>query len=442
MEQILKKYKFDTKYYGPKGNSYYYGEEECLPDDNCTYHYCNELDSNVINKISDAVKPLTSSFELNVSSGIQPPSFMLIKVMFDKDVVECYYGSSSKLQFIENLYPFCTPTFNYAVKLLIFSNNTIYREIKNKSENKLVPLSFSQINEYAMENKFFKDFFIFILRCMGYEYKIYDRISTYYEKDSYFIPPVTFNEVRNYNDFTELFLEKYKIAKTIDCLHWEKDVNISYLILKAWNYVLPEQRNKLLQITEIDSSLYINQPLKGRITLFLLHYIDEQIHKYDEDYYKYSSMDFIKDYIEICYITKTKVNINFRSMKKLINAHDEISQKWYMKKTPLVKIKKDTRFKKLRSILPEEFEWIKTRVRLCNETRMQHHCVWSYADKINKDVCQIYSYVDRNGDRFTLEFRISRGKYVLRQVQGKYNKPDTNHIRKLVEDILKTSNGI
>lgn len=79
-----------------------------------------------------------------------------------------------------------------------------------------------------------------------------------------------------------------------------------------------------------------------------------------------------------------------------------------MKQTPVVKITKETKFKLLRKILPPEFEWIKTRKRLIEETVMQHHCVWSYADKINKDKCQIYSYVDEDGKRYTLEFVIKR----------------------------------
>lgn len=139
----------------------------------------------------------------------------------------------------------------------------------------------------------------------------------------------------------------------------------------------------------------------------------------------------------MCLDCKEKINISFKSIKKVKEAHDELSEKNYMKRTPGVKITKESKFKLLRKILPPEFEWIKTRKRLIEETVMQHHCVWSYADKINKDRCQIYSYVDEDGKRYTLEFVIRKGKYVCVQMRGLANSEPPESFRTLVKEILK-----
>lgn len=137
----------------------------------------------------------------------------------------------------------------------------------------------------------------------------------------------------------------------------------------------------------------------------------------------------------MCRTVHKKISINFKSVKKVQEEHDQISQKYYQRSTPKVTVKKDTKFKELRKILPDTFEWIKTRKRLIQETTMQNHCVWSYASFINKDQCQIYSYVDERGERYTLEFRTKRNKYVLQQARGKYNTINTQ-INQYVDEIL------
>ena len=71
----------------------------------------------------------------------------------------------------------------------------------------------------------------------------------------------------------------------------------------------------------------------------------------------------------------------------MVEEHDKLSNRLREQKTPVIKIPKDSRFKKLK--LPKEFEEIKTKKRIIEESRIQHHCVWSYADKINHDECDL-----------------------------------------------------
>lgn len=249
-----------------------------------------------------------------------------------------------------------------------------------------------------------------------------------------FIIPLNFNELLQYHNKMEFFLNKYKMSSSISINYNKRDMIASYLIIKSWNMVAPEYRNKLLQIKEVHCLLSSSNSYSYSCEVFLTEYIIKNL---DGDYSNDKEIyNLTNDYIKMCRLAKKKIKINFRAVAALREAHDRVSESVYMKKTPLVKIKKNTRFKELRKILPDEFEWIKSRKRLIKETVMQHHCVWSYADKVNKDICQIYSYVNKSGERFTLEFCISRKKYILVQVQGKYNQADTSTVEEYVNNIL------
>ena len=65
------------------------------------------------------------------------------------------------------------------------------------------------------------------------------------------------------------------------------------------------------------------------------------------------------------------------------------------------------------------FEWIKNRKRIIKEGTDMHHCVASYAEKINKDKCAIYSFVYKDKKRYTIEFIYTKNnRYSIRQIQG------------------------
>jgi hypothetical protein len=155
----------------------------------------------------------------------------------------------------------------------------------------------------------------------------------------------------------------------------------------------------------------------------------------------------VSDYVNMCFRTKTKVRLDVYSVRQAINLHDDLAdnRSYRYENTAKVSVPKKSKFNKLRKILPEEFEWIKSRKRLIIETEMQHHCVWSYATKITNDNCAIYSYVDKNAEysddgsakRYTIEFSIdANGKYHIVQVQGKYDRVNTTTMKAFIQDIL------
>jgi hypothetical protein len=155
----------------------------------------------------------------------------------------------------------------------------------------------------------------------------------------------------------------------------------------------------------------------------------------------------VADYVNMCLRTKTKVRLDVRSIRQAINLHDMMAENrtHQYQSTAKVKIPKDSKFNKLREMLPDEFEWIKTRKRLIIETELQHHCVWSYATKITNDKCAIYSYVDKDSQhsddgkpkRYTIEFAVDKaGKYKIVQVQGRYDREHTNEMTKYIQQLL------
>jgi hypothetical protein len=146
-------------------------------------------------------------------------------------------------------------------------------------------------------------------------------------------------------------------------------------------------------------------------------------------------IDIILDYIRITRKLKRKIKISFKSAKKLKAAHDEAYIIYQSKSTPLIKIPKNSVFNELRKLLPQEFEWIKTRQRIVEEGYNMCHCVATYADDINKDRCAIYSYIS-GGERYTLEFTKRRNKYMLRQMHGKYNSNPPKEIIDYVKKII------
>lgn len=395
-------------------------------------YYENSINNSIINNVKKCYETINMN-KVTINSNDMFCSFYFTYLL-QRDVTNIILEYSNDIYLTQFAGELSSGLSNpKKLNIVIFGdNNTIYYDYNNR----LVPLPIKKvisfINHFPFEFTFGKELLNYIFSFYRNINPFVNDIENTIKQDKFFILPLTFNELLQYYSKKDFFVNKYKISSSIN-INWNKrDMNVSYLIIKSWNMVVPEHRNKLLQIKNLPTSYNIYSfSVSSSCKNFLKGYILDNIADEDEDI-----GILVNDYVNMCRIAKEKIRINFHSAKALREEHDRLSEKRYMKDTPLVKIKKDTRFKELRKILPDEFEWIKSRKRLIKETVMQHHCVWSYANKINKDTCQIYSYVNESGERFTLEFRISRNKYILAQIQGKYNQGDTSIVSKYVRDIL------
>lgn len=342
-------------------------------------------------------------------------------------------------------------------KIVIFPDEGIYEENRDKfyplslknfwHYKKCIPEIFNiLINIYASQNLLFKDI---INDC---EILFSDNFPEEWE----YLIPISINDIMKFHNKKEMLTTLYKTANEIK-IKWNKiNINYAYLIIKAYPYLNDKSKNILInqkfyycnkndKIPNCD--MFYNKRIKMRIQKFLYFIIYNQINnKIDTVYFENETLsEILNDYINMCFLTKTKIRLDIKTFNQLTKIHDKLSQEKYKTMTSKVKIPKDSCFKNLRKILPKDFEWIKSRQRLINETVMQHHCVWSYADYITKDISAIYSYFDEEGKygkpaRYTIEFRCNKSKnnkkYYIAQVQGKYNSVNTYEIKKDIQNIL------
>lgn len=224
------------------------------------------------------------------------------------------------------------------------------------------------------------------------------------------------------------------MSKVSKCNRYKKTV-LSFLEVIIYNYI---NRNTKTKEAEIKKELGVLQTRTEN--------------DYDE-YNEYLNKDldiYIRDYLRmLLFNTKRygRIKLNINSVEEIHNIHNIATFAIdYDKQTKAVNIPVDSVFNNLQKILPDDFEWIKSRKRLILETKIQHHCVWSYADKISEDKCAIYSYVDTDGSksydgiskRYTIEFGYNKedGKYYVVQTQGRYDRINSSLMNGYVDNLL------
>lgn len=356
--------------------------------------------------------------------------------------------------------------------IVIYPNGMIYQDRRNKNGSIFIPLSMKALsNYYLADDEFFNDF----LNCLceftqiKYGTRIFEDCISYIKKC--WLIPVDYNNIVKYHTFEQAFKNKYISVK-----NWNRnDINILYVTSKVSSYVTEKSKNKVLEYADTDdfykmlakySSNNVNfcrrytryNLYKDGIYLFLRNYLQNLIKKKQSDNdifniliqmekidYESSlkhayevAKRYIDDYVRLCLQTKTKVQLNLSSIKRIVELHDELINAKKNREMPTIHIPKNTVYTKLRKLLPKEFEWIKTKNRLLKESEIQHHCVWTYGDKINADKSAIYSFVYApENKRYTIEFVYgNNGEYKIRQMQSCCNKGHSKEAYEYVKSFL------
>lgn len=371
--------------------------------------------------------------------------------------------------------------------IVIFPNGDIYKKTKNE---KLVPISFKELYDLRNLNNDTKKLVDCIISEVSKMTPIFKDISRDFEITNLF--PIKFNDLYKYHTKNELMKDIYGLAKDLPINYNKININLSYLIVKSYNYVNDRSKKILIQLKDKDNSIlklinccitksWQRLTYKRKVFFFLQSiiiytinektdwgktkkkYIEENLNFIAENILDAEFNEFeencaddmviqVGDYVNMCIYSnkrvKPKVDLSISNIHTLIEKHNDVS--WLSRKsgTKPVKVPKDSVFNDLRKILPKEFEWIKNRKRLILETELQHHCVWSYADKISSDMCAIYSYVDKDGSkslcndgkpkRYTIEFNFNKqdGTYYVVQVQGKYDAVNSSDVQNYIYKIL------
>lgn len=342
---------------------------------------------------------------------------------------------------------------------LIYANGAVFE----KKKNGYMPVTYRTLkrvreNMFDAGEKLYKAIINHLIESGTYVAKDLDKY-LYSESGmySYFdlIPSFTINETLGCKNLNQLCKKKWKGGQDIN---WNKiDLNAAYLMMKTKTRIRPEDREKFIQNAsrmfkakafDTDRAL---QNIKAYTEEFLATYLSKMIYG-DKNTFLESSISGLvfnhsyselmctaRDYVHTQMLLKEKVNINFKSEKKLTEAHDAATAK-YEEKDMSVRIPKNSKFKALRKMLPIEMEWIKTAKRLRQEGKEMHHCVYTYADKINADACAIYSmtYADK---RYTIEFTKNNDIFEIRQLQSACNKGAPQEVQDYVLDLLKKKQG-
>lgn len=373
---------------------------------------------------------------------ILPETNMVLKVPSNSIKTAVYQGTVNvslghheniSIWYKDNDYRYSPGGANNLLALIIFPNNSFFE----KSNNKFLPLQLKRIHRFYHTSALFKSFFDYLFDVLEVKHPIIKDIRREIVQERWYLP-ISLNELLVYHNKKELFKAQYKAAIEMKTDFNKLSFNMAYILVKTYSYVDDKSKGILQNIKdpslfELDSWKY-----KDNIMGFITNYYEK---KGIVDNY------LVKDYVNMCMLAKMKVSLCYNSIAKLKQAHDHVAENAAKKGTGKVKVPKNSKFTELREILPNAFTWIQSRKRLMQEANMQHHCVWSYADKISSDRCAIYSYLDTTGtytddwkgvpERYTIEFTIGKNGYEISQAQGSRNQKSTEKINEYISSFLK-----
>lgn len=336
-----------------------------------------------------------------------------------------------------------------SAKLVFFGNtNTLMREVKKR----LIPASIKDLCMLAVTygNLFTKILFPWV-KHQSRRFPFFKDIlklinSCCHTGDYRYVPAISLKECESYTNWNQAMNAHYKRKLGVN---WNKyDIRTLFFIYKTIPKVTEGSKKVLLSCANME---YSSRSLNLQSILFdrLPKKTYWKVDKADDDgnlmgekvqVSEQEVKDYIDDYITMSHQLHRKVSLTFKSASKLKAAHDDLAVTIRNKHTPLIKIPKNTVFKDLEKLLPaDEFSWIKTRQRIIKESAEMHNCVASYAEGVNKDICAIYSFISKTTNtRYTVEFRRTGGRYVLKQIQAYRNrgyvKKDKEYISKLLNE--------
>lgn len=370
----------------------------------------------------------------------------------------------------------------YGVKELINSHLKLWftidgsilmnMDVANARKTHWIPATIKTIYKRQGDNPLIIDFLRNFANAGNHKFLL-DIMSDF--DDGYYLCTISVVDSIKYHNRKEYVLNKYPNIQNIKMNYNKININLSYIIHKSIKYISDSDYGYLSQLKQLNfmtKNNYIRATASNLTTYFVTDYymyfkgyknfdIDKyrKLHGQRHDDFLFLLADnsnnesymrtTIYDYISMAITDKRKISLRY-SPKRLIEEHDYFMDNrprtYYMKSMYRFQIPKNSKFNALNQLLPNEFEWIKTRTRLADESIMQHHCVWSYGKYIHNDECAIYSYVDTHGEygeigtRYTIEFRQRKsGKFYIAQMQKKYDRGGSQKLYNEINALLKST---
>ena len=327
----------------------------------------------------------------------------------------------------------------------------------SKEIEPLVRLWWMTAEKLAKRNWFFRDV-LNDFKKYGGKYMI--------EYETLWKIPLSFKKAIKFNSSKE-FLESYgKVTKSMRKLPIPLSFNlmkcsikyepiIKHCVENMWLtlYFLYKSFSQILFLKEKERKAMVCVPLfksmhEASLTWDYDHNDGEA--KYQEMYRGYHSVEgheLVPDIFDMLKTLGEPVNLKkMTDEDKAWKYHDELVKKINAKEAeeiPDRKLKIHKDYKRLIEALGDKCELIDNEKRLYLEGLMQGNCVYSYLHYIEAGECVVFSYVDDDSKRFTIEFYISDGKYFINQFSGKYNSTKgtekiSNELHKILKELNKS----
>lgn len=326
------------------------------------------------------------------------------------------------------------------LKLFVHPDGHVSHSVRTRRGDILVPLKFKVLAGFYQEgDREFKKFLGVLLSTLDPGFA--KDIRPYLESGVFF-PDLSVDEVRSrqYHFLGDACAAKYPDVKG----NWNRnDVNLLYACDRVGRYADDASRALLSEFRDpgflsragfgVMSRVTFRGKTSAGVVKFLTRWYTERLgfntdagfgklSQWEQDLVSDGAVFF--DYVRACRDTGSKLNFRFKSFRKFHEEYERLEELYRINFMPEVKIPESTVFSTLRKALPPEFVWITSKRRLCREAVEMHHCVSSYAGAINRDECAICS-VTISGVRYTCDFRVGGGRYVLSEMRGACNKaPD------------------
>ena len=316
-------------------------------------------------------------------------------------------------------------------KLVCFSNGMWYRE----TTKKLIPLTLRYLFNLLKKYPFLSEKIIPLIMQQAYTNKhfAWKDVFTIYQLDAYgkAIPPIHVSKFNKAVCLNDVFQEYYADGKLYD---WnKKNISTGYLFLKAIKKIKKQDINILRNFTQHyhnDYEVLNCYDEEGLIKTYFCKKID-----IDNE----NDLILIKDYIQMSIALKQKINLKFRSINKIKEAHNDLSILYAKKNVGKVEIPKDSKFNQLEKVLPKNFKRIKSSKAIKLEGDWMHHCVASYWEKVNRDTCAIF-HLTYNNEEYTIEFGMERGQYTIWQIQSRCDRGCPSYVREYVQNYINDIN--
>ena len=196
---------------------------------------------------------------------------------------------------------------------------------------------------------------------------------------------------------------------------YRKDIDV-HLMVKYYDFLLlPYRAKKAAAQTAYEKTVFEDAELfdeaesekRKRSALYELEEAQEELD---------TKENLLHDYLRMSGKTDTYYRLSIKSIRKIWEHHDTLIPRYLAKVCRgRLAIPKESPFSDV--YLPEPYEKITTKKRLCEEGIRNRNCVASYISLINEGKCVIFSILWKE-KRYTIEIRVKRKKFYLAQLEG------------------------